>query len=79
MIRGDLCLQMSCPLCGADLELVNERRLTAREHTSVWKCLECPTGWSIKVDMVPVVAPREYLSPPMRRDPGQRKRAMVDV
>jgi predicted RNA-binding Zn-ribbon protein involved in translation (DUF1610 family) len=55
-IHGDFCIQMTCPNCGGDLELLTERRLTAREHSSVWFCAHCRATWSIKIDIVEVAA-----------------------
>lgn len=50
-MTGDFGIQMTCPTCGYDLELVNERTLR-QEHSSVWQCTECQGEWSLRLDLV---------------------------
>lgn len=45
-------IQMTCPECGCELEVVNSATPTRTEHTSVWKCAGCHWVWAVHVDML---------------------------
>ena len=66
----DLALAMSCPRCGADLAPVSERRLSAREHSSIWSCTRRCSEWSVHVDMVPVTVERQDERAACGTEPG---------